>query len=319
MTAWEVSTFALIIECIPTKIPSKSSFGTLSPSVARGHAQERAWQDLQLGKTSERYAVIFLLHFQRTLQSWVPKDKVGKRPIELCYFYVFARVFHFPELSWVCVSRAFLCFSVYMFIMQLHCVRGALISACSLSMSKRWHTHDIVSCCFASLRSMSLFLSSHCASLSLVLVPCLLSSLVLLSAYWHRFDKQHTLHLFPLSPLHSCSHSLSPPPAQLVIFLPWHVQTHALHGPFGISVSSPWGLAYFLPALLFACLSFNNCVCVCVCVRGLLQQFSKNTLIIQAEWKMFIHNEIDIVSYSWNTLLKFQYLWSHPRTLHTVR
>lgn len=34
---------------------------------------------------------------------------------------------------------------------------------------------------------------------------------------------------------------------------------------------------------------------------------------------MFIHNEIDIVSYSWNTLLKFQYLWSHPRTLHPVR
>lgn len=281
MTAWEVSTFALIIECIPTKIPSKSSFGTLSPSVARGHAQERAWQDLQLGKTSERYAVIFLLHFQRTLQSWVPKDKVGKRPIELCYFYVFARVFHFPESSWVCVSRAFLCFSVYMFIMQLHCVQGALISACSLSMSKRWHTHDIVSCFFASLRSMSLSLSLSLITLCLSFVglgPLFAVvfgvALCILTSFWQ------TTHIAPLFPL--------PLPLLLPLPLPPHnlssfCRDMCRHTHFMDLLAFPFPLhgawhIFCLPCYLLVCLSIT--ACVCVCVRGLLQQFSKNTLII---------------------------------------
>lgn len=258
-------------------------------------------------KPSGRNAVISLLHFQCTLQIWVPKDKVGKRPIELCYFYVFARVFHFPETSWVCVSRAFLCFSVYMFIMQLHCVQGALISACSLSMSKRWHTHDIVSCfCPSLLFYVSLFLCSLslialCLSFVLVLVPCLLSSLLLLSAYWHRFDKQHTLHLFPPP-----TPTPSPPPHNLSSFC----RDMCRHTHFMDLLAFPFPLhgawhIFCLPCYLLVCLSITACVCVCVC-EGYFNSFPRtNSLHKQSgkclfTMKLILFRIVEILYFSFN-------------------
>lgn len=101
-------------------------------------------------------------HFLRSLQSWVPKDKVGKRPISFYYFVLLRRkgfgIFAKDRLGYALVENSY----VSPFTCSLcSCIVFAFVAGCphlglcSLSMSKRWHTHDIKSHVF-SLLSMIL-------------------------------------------------------------------------------------------------------------------------------------------------------------------
>lgn len=153
--------------------------------------------------------------------------------------------------------------------MQLHCVcfRRRVPSSRPvffIYVKKVTHARYKVPCFFSPL---------HHSRTTFSLVPCLLPSLVLLRAYWHRFDKQHTLHLF------------APHPRTCLLLSPWHVQTHALHGDllaFPFPLYEAWHI-FCLPCYLLVCLSIT------ACVRGILCKFSKKSHCKCIVW-MFIHN-----------------------------